>query len=186
MTIERNRYNKPQKFDELRRVVTAVSKDETRYFMGFLRAEEHWCIATDGRRLHMCPNTFAIPPGSYKVLKRTKTKLEITQVPGDEAGMFPNWHRVIPDAGTLTRHLEWKAGGAKSEIILHHFAAIDSAYLADLEKETYEVGFRDPAKAVTFTTGDFLAVIMPIRIDDATQAETGGQATAEILSRVQA
>ena len=183
MTFERDRRKDSIAFDDLRRVAAAVSTDTAGYFMNVLHVEKKWVVASDGRRMHICPNTFTIPPGSYRVGKRTKTRLDIFIDLNKDPKNFPTWRRIISDIGTATKHVQWDSGTPLSEIILHRMVAISSEYLKDLDTEVYEVGIQDQDKAITFVTGNFLAVIAPMRIDSKGE-ETEGKDTAELLARI--
>jgi len=79
----------------LRGVAKAISKDETRYVLNFLKAEKDRIVATDGRRLHMCNNELEIPEGLWKpVINTAKMMLLLPCV--DETANYPHYKQVIP------------------------------------------------------------------------------------------
>jgi hypothetical protein len=169
----------------------AISDNETRLFMQDLHIEASeknegafLGITTDGRRLHkidpLCPfDNFEA--GDWRVLKSdSRTGWIAKQIPPEtnekEPGQgFPAWKRVIP-RGTPIFTTEFEGFAYSSKVRRCNYAdmvrfvrefpdptVFNLDYLADLGVNlVWEVGWYDGNKAVTFTSGDYFAVIMPM------------------------
>jgi hypothetical protein len=173
----------------------AVSDDKTRYFMQSLHIEASekkegafLGITTDGIRLHKidplaCPFD-NLEAGDWRVVKsNSKTGWIAKQIPPEIDGKpwegFPAWRRVIPH-GTPVFTTNFEGFAYSSKVINHNYdgmvrfvrefpdpTVFNLDYLADLGVNlTWEVGWYSGNKAVTFTCGDYFAVIMTMMYDD--------------------
>jgi hypothetical protein len=144
-------------------------------------------VTTDGRRLHKvdplaCPFD-NLEAGDWRVVK---SDLKIGWIAKqifpktDEKPLlgFPAWRRVIPkDAPGFTTKFE---GFAYSRRVRSHNysdmvrfirefpnpTVLNLDYLADLGVLIWDIGWVSGKKAVTFTSGDYYAVIMPMMYEE--------------------
>jgi hypothetical protein len=174
----------------------AVSDDEDRFFMQVLHIEASekkegafLGVTTDGRRLHKidplaCPFD-DLDVGDWRVLKSDEKTGWITkQIPPETEEYkplkgFPLWKRVIPqDTPGFTTKFEGFAYSSRvkncnyADMVrfVREFpdpTVLNLDYLADLGVNlVWDVGWYGGNKAVTFTSGDYYAVIMPIMYEE--------------------
>ena len=175
---------------ELGFLARAVSYDETRPFMRqiFVEPSETGGLkgaAVDGLRLHIvdpldgAAGVMGLTPGFWRVLKTAKKNAWISRLDEKETNdwKFPAYQRIIPaekaeyetvfegfafSGGRYTKHSELAR-------FIHDFpdaTAINLRYLADLGTGTeWKVEWYGSTKAVKFTGGGRMAVIMPMQID---------------------
>jgi DNA polymerase III sliding clamp (beta) subunit (PCNA family) len=147
---------------------------DTRYALKYIKVDNDQAIATDGHRMHIYKLDTVIPDGHYEVV--TCNKKEITLLRTDDEITFPDYKRVIPESGngkvvhingypdkiaqsytTLVRAME------KNTVNYQYYTDIASAgieWKAEIQNTT---GY-EPIK-LTSENGDYLAVVMPIRMD---------------------
>jgi len=120
----------------LRFVAKAVSNDETRYFMNFIRIEQvddtdpeskFRAVGTDGRRMHIfemdkgTAESCGLSTGSWKVIAARPNLVQLAKENPEKAGQFPNYRKILDRIGEpkhSTRFLGFdttKAGYSKSE-----------------------------------------------------------------------
>lgn len=80
-------------FDTIRFLLSAVSKEKSRYMMTSVYANGGEVAATDGRRLHIIPN-FGLDNGLWMAAKNTAS--EVILVPDTDGGTFPPYTDVRP------------------------------------------------------------------------------------------
>jgi hypothetical protein len=174
----------------------AISDDETRFFMQVLHIEasekkdgSFMGVTTDGRRLHKvdplaCPFD-NLNAGDWRVVKSNSeigwiAKQIPTETDGDGKPLpgFPAWRRVIPhDTPGFTTKFEGFAYSRK--VRSHNYSdmvkfirefpnptVLNLDYLADLGILVWDVGWYSGNKSVTFTSGDYYAVIMPMMYEE--------------------
>ena len=176
----------------LRFLSKALSDDDTRYFLKYIRIEPSdkgeglLAVATDGRRLHLvdpiCERTIAeelvgLAPGFWQVLKNSgQKKTWIARLDDSETSKntFPNWRKIMPsvkpeyettfDGFSSTSREQVNHTGLVT--LLREFpeaTAIDLGFLESLGTAfTWKVDWYGPDKAMKFTNGNRIALIMPM------------------------
>jgi hypothetical protein len=83
-------------FEDLSFVARAAAKrDDLKPHLEQINVTEQHVQATNGNRAHrFTPETLPLTPGMYRILKRTKTVLELAEVETDTD--YPDFSRVIP------------------------------------------------------------------------------------------
>ena len=146
-------------------VALAVSKDPTRHNITVIKSFGGRIVATDGNRLHQY-KTDLLPEGDYKVIKKTKSEVTLVMQDADEAGPFPNIHRVIPEMLDGVDLDSASSHGAYAQIIramaINH---INYDYLKDALSTGDQMQFQagDGFSPVLLKSDIITAVIMPMR-----------------------
>ena len=84
-----------KRYDVLRGVTKALSTDETRWVLQYIKVDKETIVATDGRRVHLCDNLLELPEGLWKpVINRVKNMVLLPCM--DETAKYPNYKQVIP------------------------------------------------------------------------------------------
>jgi hypothetical protein len=168
-----------------------VSDDDTRPFMQFIFVEPSdkkeglfKGVATDGRRLHVVdplaiPDGFGFVPGNWKVLKASPTSSWIAKIiPIDDGRPFPAYRNVIPKDDpvfktsfigcALTGHGKFNHLSDMIKFIREfpEPTVFNLDFLMDLGNTlVWDVGWYSGMKAASFTSGDYMSVIMPMQYD---------------------
>ena len=180
----------------------ARSTDETRLALQHLHFEREGkvckIVATDGKRLHvgtydpgMLDDDIAvIEPGDYEVIAKTPKLIVLAPAdPGDVS--FPNWRGIIPgEANRLGSILLTRANVALVGMKTGRLLATDYAHQAcgfgagfgKDESVFVELSESGPESVVTIRHELGTAYVMPMRMDDASEAtpESEAAATPEI------
>jgi hypothetical protein len=174
---------------ELNFLARAVSNDETHCPMQYIFIESSEIgklkgAATNGKRLHIVKSfskaaeAVGLTSGFWQVFKNTEEIVWIARLDDTETNgwKFPAYQKVIPagkaEYETTFEGFAFSGRHAKYDNLatfLHDFpdaTAIDLQYLADLGAATeWKVEWYGSKKAMKFTEGNRMAVIMPTRID---------------------
>jgi hypothetical protein len=173
----------------------AISDNEARSFMQVLHIEASeknegafLGVTTDGKRLHKidllsCPFD-NLEPGDWRVVKSdSKTgwiaKQILPETDGRPPQGFPAWRRVIPQ-GTPSFTTKFRGFAYSSKIkscnytdmvrFIREFpnpTVLNLDYLADLGVNlVWDVGWYGGNKTVTFTSGDYYAIILPMMYEE--------------------
>jgi len=165
---------------------------ETREHLQYIYAEPPeedgrlWAAGTDGRHLHAVEFTaneiefLGITPGYWKVLKKgfkhDEDRIWIARLDDCETGawIYPAWRKVIPEGDieyrTCFDGFTFNTGpGANHHglaTFLHDFPSVTAINLEQLQalgnEQCWEVEWRDPCKVIKFTSGNCMALIMPL------------------------
>jgi len=107
-----------------------------------------------------CP----LDPGFYRVIKATKTALELLKI---DFGMdYPAYTRVIPEAGGMTAFKNNDTGGRFCEAI-KNIAAVDGLnykYFIDGTGHATEYSQKSDGCPVRFDSPELITIIMPMRL----------------------
>jgi hypothetical protein len=171
----------------------AVSGDETRSFMQHIFVEpseksgeegRFRGVSTDGRRLHLidplaCPHD-EFEAGLWAVLKTGKKETWIAKIAQHGGGTnkfggseFPAYRRVIPTGEPVYRTEFYgysESGDRACDMVkfIRGFpdpTVFNLRYLSDLGSLlTWDVEWYESSKSVAFTSGDYFALIMPIKL----------------------
>ncbi len=158
---------------ELIFVAAAMSKDETRYALNFIYSTGERIVATDGHRCHLyAPEDCPLEEGFYKVMKRTKTVIDLLKTEVD--GQYPDFDRIIPkDEGlvgfsTYTMEATNNAPLKLAEVLRGMAtSAISIDFFLDAINHESISMFRsgDGFEPIKFKGGFLTAVIMPLRTE---------------------
>jgi hypothetical protein len=168
----------------------AISDDETRPFLNYIRIEPETNggglvgVCTDGRHLHTTvfnsgsTDFWGLTPGFWRVLKTSPSSVWIARVDDKETGgwVYPNWQKVIPSGNvkykttfegfTFTRGHDCNHDGLS--VFIHEFPEITGINLDHVHAlgtgVVWEVEWRGSEKTIKFTSGDMVAIIMPLNI----------------------
>jgi len=125
-------------------------------------------IATDGKRLHGAPNTSEIEPGTYTIIKQTKTCLFLDK---HEDDIFPNWQQIAKQEGFEPSdkdiYMNFICNGSLSKLVVAINKAtgliIDHRFLLDVEGLYARVKNASYGKPLCFGDLDgFFAIITPL------------------------
>ncbi|RKZ05006.1 hypothetical protein DRQ25_16750 [Candidatus Fermentibacteria bacterium] len=157
-------------FDSLHFVTGALDKKSDRLFKTIIQVKDGIATGTDGQRLHMAKldeDTFIID-GYYKVVKRTKTKLDL--VKDDSYDMtYPDIRALfeIPTSGgiPLSEHNGHVYNAVKTICCkLHGNIAINYHFIEDILSygvfDFHCTG--EEEKPLFFTNGTKTAIVMPV------------------------
>ena len=161
-------------WEKFRFISGAKSKDSSRFMMSGIHIEQAGnktlLISTDGRRLHIAIlDTLDIEPGDYVVKEKNRDFMVLH--PMAEEIQYPNWRRIIQSLETqksIQINLNNKNKHTFSVALYGLYKSTDAAinfeYLEPLANAapTWDVYFYDKNKSHVFTSGDLMAVIMPI------------------------
>lgn len=161
-----------QLYSEVKFLSKAISKDDTRYFMGgiYNDVENNVTVSTDGRRLHILNHSIeGLEQGIWKV-KVSASEILIYELID---GQFPNYQRVTPDEMPVKIEefciSPKKPFEEKDTIDIFHLynkgACLNLNYIKDIGGYCWKVSFGEPDKAIVFETGILKAVIMPMECD---------------------
>lgn len=161
-------------FKHLRFVAVAVSSDETRMGMNYLKVEKNKIIATDGRRLHMVEIDPPVEPGLYEVIKNNTRDIVIARDDNPKTE-YPNYDRVIPTDSAIysctfdgIRNLKRKPRDfAKVSQMMYLFpepTTFNLKYVEDIGFGPWRVEWRGASKGLVFRTTERMALIMPMQI----------------------
>lgn len=80
----------PVDFDNIKFITTGISKlSDTQYDLEYIYATEKEVMSSNGYSAHVVKNIGLLKPGYYKILKNTKTIIQLVQVSGDKLS-FPD------------------------------------------------------------------------------------------------
>lgn len=147
-----------------------ASPKECRYYLAFVYCDGETLTATDGHRLHQVPNYLALEPGFYDKAKN--------KVHGTDWANYPTVSRVIPRLEDRTneivvdvKNLEIKGVDNKFQAALLPLpggqqVGVNYKYLkqALAGDDLTTVQARDSSESILYTSGNRLAVIMPMRV----------------------
>jgi len=77
-------------------VLSARSKEESRYILNYLNIDKNGFCCTDGRRLHLCNDVTCLPNGLDHGLYQVNICKDIIMFIPQE-GQFPTYESVIPN-----------------------------------------------------------------------------------------
>jgi hypothetical protein len=174
---------------EIRFLARAVSHDKTRCWLNNIHIEPSekeegafLGVATDGKRMHIvdplsCPDGTGLAPGAWRCLKAKRETAWIVKIAEKDAGQFPPWRRVIPDAepvytakfyGLPLGKKDARPGTGFSALVkfIREFpepTVINLAYLAGLGTDhEWDVRYTENTGALVFEAVNRKAVVMPI------------------------
>jgi len=143
-------------------------------------------VASDGHRLHLTSLSselvvrLGLHEGYWRVLKnkekRKKKVIWLINIDEPENGrVFPDFKKVIPSGEpkykTTFETLDFSNQGSyytKLAVFLHDLpdvTAMNIDYLLDFGSGSWEVSWYEQSKAIKFTNGDRLCLVMPRQID---------------------
>jgi len=142
-------------------------------------------ITTDGRRLHLVDpieeslvKHWGLSAGYWEVIKNNSKQTQIARLDDKATNdwKFPNWRKVIPAEEAVYKTV-FQGFSFKSKVLKKNHAelarffrdlpeatAINLEYLEDLGVTEWDVEWYGQNKAVKFTAGDCVAVIMPMQM----------------------
>ncbi len=170
-------------------VSAARSNDETRAVLANVLVERDGMtchlVATDGRRLHhhefdaglFDTDIDMIEPGQYEVI--TKTAKLIVIAPCAESYNYPNWRLVVPDhvpqySASVNSQTISRLGIATGVLLAADFVNDAIGFKHGMGKDStvaIEFGSAGPREAFVITHELGKAIVMPLRMDDATPQE---------------
>lgn len=104
----------PAVYQDMRWILAAVSKEDTRFNLARLCAKPDRLEACDGHRLHIIdrpPQFYGLEPGFYEVKRNTKTQGIVLEVAPDDS-FWPDTDVVIPNKSEFIWFYSDRSGGA--------------------------------------------------------------------------
>ena len=150
--------------EALRFVISAKSKEVTRYAINHILVEKNKFVGTDGKRLHIADIEHNFDTGLYEVVKCNKSI--VLMLKNDDAGNFPKYEDIIPkheqcfqvkygeNPKQITTIL---AGLGKKDVFVNY------EYLKPIVEvgETWEIQFGEPDRPIYFKSEVLSAVLLP-------------------------
>lgn len=159
-------------YNDLRFVLRAVSKDDTRPVLMVVCSTGKRIIATDGFRLHMVKNN-TVPEGYYKAVNNNAKEIVLVEQAKEEYGSYPNVRNAIPTRvkkiyESISRFGKDNHYIAFSEIVrkLPEGQALNFDFLKDITDSMESFVVRKPGAygALYFKNCNKSALVMPIRL----------------------
>jgi len=169
---------KDERFEAVKFVAQAVSKDTTRPVLGVICSNGKRVLACDGMRVHSVKMQF--PAGYYKVIVNNASKIILDSYDLEkELGRYPDIKAVWPrkakniiDVNKSNQHYLY--GVSRVQVLtgkiikkLDENVTINTGYAEDIinAMETFNVRQAGPTSALLFQNGTKRAIVMPIRMD---------------------
>ncbi len=157
-------------FDAWTWAVKAISKNANRIALCNALVENGELIACDGKRLHIAKLKLATPDGQYKVLRHSKTRVEVESV--ENPSPYPNWRQVWPSEEPAPLKVSFYPSDEPEQIYaqlvraLPHAPAFNFKFLSDaLPSEVLELGQAEYCTPLIgrSTDGAYRFALMPMR-----------------------
>lgn len=165
-----------KQFKDLLWVLKARSADTIgRITLCYINIDDNGYCCTDGRRLHLHKDKSGLPSGLENGLYDVKVGKDYIAFHPME-GDFPSYMDVIPQYESNPIEIDLVFGKQKNHSmrnsialtkisgLLENESSINYEYIKDLEGYYWKVQAGDKYKPIKFVDGDFLAIVMPLRI----------------------
>lgn len=166
-------------FQGIEFVSRAVTLDNSVFKLRDMYFDKPNLVATDGHRLHLfeMPEDALIPGGFYRVIRKTKSLIELGYV--GQGQKFPEYKNILPDAASLTKIAEGAAGGYGRIESLYatvirglsvHNTSLRYSYVKDLgDVAVWDVYIDQKEEkgnraGILFKSHKMKALIMPVRV----------------------
>lgn len=151
-------------FEKLSFVVLAICKDKAQNEgMHHVYADDDYIVCTDGARLHAVNNEGLLEPGFYRLIKSTKTALDIVKVDDDNL-LFPQYKRIIPDNPSFLSFKYSSVEGCYTQIIksVDEDYALNYKFFSDACQNVEEFYLKDSFSPLLMTGEDRISIVMPL------------------------
>ena len=166
-TITINKHTGRHELENFHFVAKALGKNEVRaHLMGIYFDKDHsHIVATDGARVHYASTKLELDKGIYRIIKQTKTVIELLFVGDCE---YPDYVDICNLEGKEYRSIDLK--GPIDCMFTNLVRSVDSLYIsyqyfsdAVLIGNRFECFVKSSDKPVLLRLGEKCAAIMPIR-----------------------
>ena len=171
-----------REFKDVRWLAGALNKKSGRLYTTYIKKTGHYMVACDGSRLHYLEmgEYFTMPKalqdGFYRVIKNTKSEIEIILDPEAADMTYPDISSIVDpmnDTGTIENTEEQFTDEgtcfgivAKLNKSMDENTAVNYNFVEDMfcNDDGFKIWQEESGKPINFKNGNKFGVIMPCRV----------------------